>query len=164
MLRTSETERLSLQSRQSQYTATSSAAQAKIRIRNQRQQCEEQTHLLIPQLKTRRFLLANRRPHLLHILLAVILARAARLRRSNEVHVLLDHAGEFDRAAAVLVPAGRVVEVEGGAAAFAAVVVVAELGPAGDGGVGEEGQGEEGEGGFDGGHGGSFWVCWVGWA
>jgi hypothetical protein len=122
---------------------------------------ERKSHLLIPQRKATRPLIKHARPSPLDRFLAVILAVAARVRRSYKIDILRNGAGEFDRAAVVLVEAAWVVEVDGRAAAFAAVVVVAELGPACEGGGGEEAEGKDGEGGLDGRHCGN--LSWVGW-
>jgi hypothetical protein len=119
------------------------------------------THLLIPQREARRPLIEDSGPSPLHGLLAVVLAVAARVRRSDKVNILRDGAGELDRAAVELVEAPRVVEVDFRAATFAAVVVVAELGPACEGVADEEAEGQDGEGGLDGRHGWGF--GWVGW-
>jgi hypothetical protein len=121
----------------------------------------DKTHLFIPQREARRPLIEHTRPSPLHCLFAVVLAVAARVRRSNEVDILRDGARELDRAAIELVEAAWVVEVDFRAATFAAVVVVAELGPACEGVADEEAEGQDGEGGLDGRHGWGF--GWVGW-
>jgi len=86
----------------------------------------------------------------LHGLLAIVLAIAARVGRSHEVGILSNDTGELDRLAAILVEAAWVLDVDFGAAAFAAVVVVAELSPAGacESVVGEEAEDHEREDGF----------------
>lgn len=83
-------------------------------------------------------------------LFAIVLAVAARVGRSHEVGVLCNDTRELDRLAAILVEAARVLEVDFGAAAFTAVVVVAELSPACacESVVGEQPKDHEGEDGF----------------
>ena len=83
-------------------------------------------------------------------LFAIVLAVAARVGRSHEVGILSNDTGELDRLAAILVETTWVLDVDFGAAAFAAVVVVAELSPAGacESAVGEEAKDGEREDGF----------------
>jgi hypothetical protein len=158
VLGSKEPERLSLQHHQSQHTSHSLVTNPTARHQTTK---KRKTHRLIPQRKATRPLIKHPGPSPLDRFLAVILAVTARVRRSYKIDILRDGSGELDRAAVVLVEAPWVVEIDGRSAAFAAVVVVAELGPACEGGGGEEAEGEEGEGGFEGGHG---WVLggWYG--
>jgi hypothetical protein len=153
VLSSKEPERLSLQTHQSQHTPHNDTINPHRKAKG--------THRLVPQRKAARPLIKHPRPSPLDRFLAVILAVAARVRRSYKIDILRDGAGEFDRAAVVLVEASRVIEVDGRSAAFAAVVVVAELGPACESVAGEEAEGQDGEGGLDGRHCGNL-VGWFG--
>jgi hypothetical protein len=98
------------------------------------------TYWLISQLEARRSLVKYSGPDPLNGLFTIVLAVAAWVGRCHKVGILSNDTRELDRLSAILVEAARVLEVDFCAAAFAAVVVVAELSPAG---AGESAVGEK---------------------